>query len=40
VPPVVAEHGVVTGPTAPGRGHEVDTDLIVANVGRTLDVGA
>jgi O-succinylbenzoate synthase len=39
VPPVVADHGVVTVPTAPGLGHEVDTDLILANVGRTLDVG-
>jgi L-alanine-DL-glutamate epimerase-like enolase superfamily enzyme len=36
----VADHGVVTVPTAPGLGHEVDTDLILANVGRTLDVRA
>lgn len=40
VPPVIADDGVVTVPTVAGLGHDVDLDLIQANVGRTLDVTA
>lgn len=38
VPEVVADHGVVRVPDAPGLGHRVDTDLIAEHTVQTLEL--
>ncbi|QDP97119.1 o-succinylbenzoate synthase [Microlunatus elymi] len=39
IPEVIADHGVVIVPTAPGLGHQIDTDFIAENTLQSATVG-